>query len=104
MRYILILLLLASCATLRPARPSAALRTASPQRCSALATSAEVQHILAIVFSGGATAGSGIAPAFQNNIIAQDCILGGAAAFGVVGAVLAYTAGAASATYAQECP
>jgi len=105
MRHILILLCLSGCATLRPAHPVVGLkRVSSPAQCSSLATKAEVQHILAIVFGGVGTGGAGVAPAFQSNAVAQDVILGLSGAFGLAGAVLSYTAGVASADYAKFCP
>lgn len=104
MRYFLILLL-TGCVPLRPARsPITTLRTASsPERCAALASRAVTEHILALVFSGLGTSAASISPTITNTT-AQDIVLGTASALGVVGTVLSYTAGVASADYSKECP
>lgn len=100
---IILVAILAGCAPLRPSHPPSILFAASPERCASLAAKAEVEHILAIVFSGLGTSAAAISPAISNTT-AQDAILGSASALGVVGTVLSYTAGVASASYAKECP
>lgn len=99
----LLLLMLAGCG-LRPVRPAAGLKRAlSPEACNKLAREAELEHVFAILCSGGGTAGAGLAPAIDNEI-ARDSILGVAGALGLVGAVLEYTGGLAAARYSKECP
>ena len=104
MRYALIVLFLAGCSHLRPARPTfGAKLAASPEHCAKLARDSEIQHIFAILLSGAGTGGAGIAPVITNKI-AQDSILGVAAACSLTGAVLSYTGGLAAASYSKDCP
>jgi hypothetical protein len=100
---IIVAIIVGGCATLRPARHDFTTAASSPERCASLAAKAEVQHILAIVFSGLGTGAAAVSPAISNTT-AQDVLLGSSSALGVVGAVLSYTGGVASATYAKECP
>jgi hypothetical protein len=104
MRYALILFCLSGCATLRPARHALKTNAVPTDRCSSLATKAEVQHVLAIVFGGVGPVAASITPALSDHPLAQDLTLGAASALGLVGAVLAFTGGVASANYSKECP